>query len=49
MTSGETPSSAAFRVVGVPCMSDPETITTSLPMILWNRAKISAGTFMPAM
>src|SRR2546422_2680320 len=43
MTSGDTPSSSARTVVGVPCMSDPPTIKTSSRFIRWNRAKMSAG------
>src|SRR5207253_5587057 len=43
MTLGDTPSSSARTIVGVPCMSLPPTIRTPSPFIRWYRAMTSAG------
>ena len=38
---GVVPSFSAVTVTGVPCWSDPETISTSLPLRMLNFAKMS--------
>ena len=47
MVSGDTPSLSALTVIGAPCMSEPETITVSLPASLLNLANMSAGSMEP--
>src|SRR6516225_8353863 len=42
-----TPSLSAWTVIGVPCSSVPETISTLLPAILWYRLNMSHGKAKP--
>ena len=43
-----SPFFSAVIVIGVPCSSLPDTIKTSLPIILWYLPKISPGSNAPA-
>ena len=45
---GVTPASSAAIRIGVPCSSEPETMSTSLPAIRWYRLNTSDGTPNPA-
>ena len=45
---GVTPASSAAIRIGVPCSSEPETMSTSWPAIRMYRLKTSEGTPKPA-
>ena len=42
-----TPSLSAWTLIGVPCSSVPETISTLLPAIRWYRLNMSLGMAKP--
>ena len=48
MTTGVTPSFSAVTVMGVPCWSDPPTISTSSPKRRWYLLNMSGGSSEPA-
>ena len=45
---GDTPASSAAIRIGVPCSSEPETMSTSCPAIRMYRLNTSEGTPKPA-